>query len=167
MADTHILVMSDTHGNYKAVQQLLDTYLKHVSAVIHLGDITQDLISHNKTGLENFHIVNGNVDFMGNPDYEERVIELSGKKIFITHGHRYSVKSGLDNLVYKAQELGVNACLFGHTHQQIMFKQDGILFLNPGSPTYPRVGSEKGYALLRISEEGAISAKLLAYRTQI
>ena len=156
MNDVNILVMSDTHGNRNAVNQLLDAYLKSVSAVIHLGDHSSDIFKNENA---EFHITSGNTDpFV--PSYAERVIEIANKKIFITHGHQYDIKDSLDRLIYKAIELRVDACLFGHTHQPIVFKQDGILFLNPGSTTKPSMGSEKSYALMRISAKGEIVAKL-------
>ena len=166
MADTNILVMSDTHNNSKAVRQLIDNYYrtKFVFTVIHLGDHIMDIIRNISAEEKNeFHLVFGNSD---SPleGYEERIIEIAGKKIFITHGHFHEVKFGTDKIVYKAKELGVDACLFGHSHLPTLFEQDGILFLNPGSTTYPPPGQNKGYALLRISEDGTITGKLLVYK---
>jgi len=163
MNDVNILVMSDTHGNRNAVKQLLDAYQKSIFAVIHLGDHSSDIIKNSNVA---FHVTSGNTDpFV--LSYAERVIDIAGKKIFITHGHKYDVKDGLDRLVYKAIELGVDACLFGHSHQPIVFKQDGILFLNPGSTTKPAMGSDKSYALMRISSEGKIKAKLHTFKENI
>jgi len=163
MNDVNILVMSDTHGNRNAVKQLLDAYLNSVSAVIHLGDHSSDICKSDKA---EFHITSGNTD----PTvaaYIERVIEISGKKIFITHGHNYDVKDDYQRLIYKAAELSVDACLFGHSHKPIVFEQDGILFLNPGSTTKPAMGHDKSYALMRISAAGEIKARLHTFKENI
>ena len=166
MNDVNILVMSDTHGNRNAVSQLLSTYLDAVSAVIHLGDHSSDISPYAKNTDVEFHIVSGNTDPTV-PAYTERVIEISGKKIFITHGHKYDVKDEPDKLIYKAAELGVDAFLFGHSHKPIVFEEEGILFLNPGSTTKPAMGTESAYALLRVSAEGKIKARLHTFRENI
>jgi len=157
--------MSDTHGNTAAIQGLLSIYQNQVDAVIHLGDNAQDMqrfVSTDKNS-DTFYMVNGNMDSESD-DIKERVVEIAGKRIFITHGHHYNVKSKLDNIIYKAQELQVNACLFGHTHNPIMFKQEGILFLNPGSLTYPCPGTERSYGLIFISEDKGINGALFSYK---
>ena len=165
MSASNILVISDTHGNVEVIKQLLENYRGMVSAVVHLGDHARDMLSFAKADKDSdmYHIVNGNVETSGSV-YNERVIEMAGKRLFITHGHPYDVKTSLDNLIYKAQELQVDACLFGHTHVALNLVEKGILFFNPGSPTYPRPGQDRGYGLLSISEEGAIVGRLLEYR---
>lgn len=169
MSGANILVMSDTHGNAGVIKQLLENYQGMVAAVVHLGDYARDMARYARSDKDGnmYHIVSGNTDPLVTA-YDERVIEVADKKIFITHGHRYIVKSGFDNLIYRALELEVDACLFGHTHAQVLFQHAGkdgdIIFMNPGSPTYPPPDAERGYGLLRITDEGIITGKLLSYR---
>jgi len=139
--------------------------LSSVSDVIHLGDHARDMVRYSRSydGSTAYHITNGNTDPLVEA-HKERVIDIGNKRIFITHGHNYSVKSGLDKLIYKAKELQVDACLFGHTHIPTLFTQEDILFLNPGSTVYPYPGTKRGYGLLRISEDGEIGGKLLEYK---
>lgn len=166
MEGTNILVVSDTHGNSQAIGRLLENYKGLVTDVVHLGDHARDMVRFSRSESLNFHIVNGNTDPLI-AGYDERIIEVAGKKIFITHGHRYNVKTNLESIIYRARELQVNACLFGHTHIQVLFAQDDIIFLNPGSPTFPGSENPRGYALLRISEENAITGKLLTYKEPV
>ncbi|MCL1987554.1 MAG: metallophosphoesterase [Firmicutes bacterium] len=161
-SDFNVLVLSDTHGNLIPIHQLLKSYNGVISAVIHLGDHSRDMLRCMSTNSElSYHIVNGNTDPLTS-NLEDRVIELHEKRIFITHGHDYNVKVTLDRIIYKARELQVDACLFGHTHIPVSFMQNDILFFNPGSITYPAQGTERGYGMLRISEK--ITGKLLQYR---
>ena len=168
MSGANILVMSDTHGNTKAISRLLENYQGQVVAVVHLGDYARDMVRFARMDADGaiYHIVNGNTDPLVEA-YDERVIEIADKRLFITHGHRYEVKSKLDNLIYRAQELQVDACLFGHTHMATLFNHSDIVFLNPGSLTYPSQDQEKGYGLIRITEEGAVTGKLLTYREPV
>ena len=156
------LIVSDTHGNTRILEQLLENYKSITNTVIHLGDHARDMsrFKDNETVL---YIVNGNTDPMI-AEYDERVIELDGKRIFITHGHRYGVKSSYTDLIYKAEELDVQACLFGHSHVPVIFKEKGIFFMNPGSPTHPRPGDLPGYALMRIEDDGQINGMLMTYK---
>ena len=65
----------------------------------------------------------------------EMIIEAEGKKIFLTHGHLYSVKSQSDyhSLTERAIALGCDCAVFGHTHQEVHTKTDKLTLLNPGS----------------------------------
>ncbi|MCM1130906.1 MAG: metallophosphoesterase [Roseburia sp.] len=128
-----ILVLSDSHHT-----PLESLDYKKYDVVIHCGDYGNCLTSLTKNQV---FFVRGNCDFFGE-DY--LFFSLYGKKIFVTHGHRENVKYGLNRLIYKSLEMGANITLFGHTHQQICFQEEGILFLNPGS--YP-----SGY--IEINEE--------------
>jgi len=159
-----ILIISDTHGNTQAIKQLVKKYHGLITAVVHLGDHSGDMLrmAGPAVKMDMCHIVSGNTD-PAICTYNERVIDVADKRIFITHGHRYNVKAGLDLLIYKARELQVDACLFGHTHHQTLFTQSDIVFLNPGSPSSPHFGTDRGYGLLRISNAGVITGELLTY----
>ena len=163
-----ILVLSDTHGNSQAIEHLLEKYLEQVVAVVHLGDHSRDMarFARMQKDTSKFHIVSGNTDPLVE-EYNERVIEILGKRIFITHGHLYAVKTGTDSLVRTARDLKVDACLFGHTHKQTLFVKNGIVFMNPGSPMYPQIGEERGYGLLYILDDGEISAEYFTYESSI
>jgi len=163
--DINILVISDTHGNTNPIRQLLANYQGIVSAVVHLGDYTRDMscFAISDKDKDMYHIVIGNNDPLIDI-YDERVITVGGIRMFITHGHRYNVKSSPDKLIYRAQELNVHACLFGHTHKPVLFTEKNIVFLNPGSPTYPYPETNRGYGLLRISEDGNLTGKLVTYK---
>lgn len=65
-------------------------------------------------------------------------MKIENKKFFITHGHKYGVKMGLNNIFYKGKESEVDAVLFGHTHIKIISKEDGLWIINPGSPFLPK-----------------------------
>ena len=163
MSDTTVLIMSDTHGNSMAIEQLLNDYKGRIATVVHLGDHVDDMLNFIHEDTITYHIVSGNTDSFLDI-FDERVIELIGKRIFITHGHMYDVKEKLDNLIFKTLEMKVDACLFGHTHVPVLFSKNDTIFLNPGSLAYSSTNTERGYALLRISQEGVVTGNLLAYK---
>jgi hypothetical protein len=103
-------------------------------------------------------------------EFDDRVIDLNGCRIFITHGHRYGVKDSTDRLENEAFKLDVNVCLFGHTHIQAIYKKDNpsngnsLLFLNPGSISLPHPYSKCGYGMLDIDNDGAVEGSLHEYK---
>lgn len=132
-----ILVVSDTHGNVNLVLQNI-VNMEKFDMLFHLGDYVDDAEKISKLfGIPTI-TVRGNGD-MQRKDYKyEELVEIQGKKIFLTHGHKYNVKQGLNNLYYRALELNADIVLFGHTHVPMVEEIDGLIIMNPGSPTYPR-----------------------------
>ena len=132
-----ILVISDTHGKTDKVIRLLENV--PFTKVFHLGDMVSDAILLKKAFPDiEFHYVKGNNDPYGAES--EKTVEVCGKKIFLCHGHNYSVSSSLLSLSLRAKEVGADVALFGHTHQKFKEECDGLTLFNPGSPERPRGG---------------------------
>lgn len=131
-----IIVLSDTHGYINNVVDKMMTMDKP-DLIIHLGDNARDgeKISQ-ELGIESI-VVKGNCD-LDSIYNEDELIEIKGKKIFLTHGHKYDVNGGLNRIYYKGLEIGADIILFGHTHIPINIKEDNLIIMNPGSPTNPR-----------------------------
>lgn len=132
-----ILVMSDTHGEINSVVQHIKN-IEKFSMLLHLGDYIEDAEKIKQLLNIPAVIIRGNGDFQ-RADYNyDEILEINGKRIFLTHGHRYNVKYGITNLYYRALELSADVVLFGHTHIPIVERVADMLIMNPGSPTYPR-----------------------------
>ncbi|MEW9051661.1 MAG: metallophosphoesterase [Neobacillus sp.] len=143
-----VLIVSDSHGLTRELEVLRERHLDEVDLMIHCGDSQLDYEDKAITG---YLTVMGNCDFGGYP--LEMITELAGRKIFVTHGHRYSVKTSLMNLKYMAEETGADIVCFGHSHilgAEIIGK---TLFLNPGSIRLPRERLEKTYVILDLLDD--------------
>ncbi len=125
-----IVVVSDTHGNFSALEKLLPI-MKESDYVFCLGDYQRDILAYKRELGDKIYSVSGNCDGGGG----ELILEIEGNKILLTHGHEYNVKSSLYRLVLRAKELGVNTVFYGHTHQSDIVCEDGITFINPGCAT--------------------------------
>lgn len=145
-----ILVFSDTHNNSGRMVKVIDNMIG-VDAVIHCGDGMRDVKEVEKIFPDiKFYYVSGNCD-MGEKKYEE-LIEIEGKKIFVTHGHLYSVKSEVEieypTIRDAGREKGADVVLFGHTHLPYNRNWGDIIVMNPGSTkyvsTYGVLETEKG-----------------------
>ena len=144
-------VLSDTHGSIEESVEALKN-IEALDLILHLGDYVADAIRIEKEmGIEVIS-ARGNCD---RADYDvayDKILEIEGKKIFMTHGHNYNAYSGVSSLFYKGKEEGADIVLFGHSHMSTKVLHEDILILNPGSPHEPRNGSKKSIALLEISE---------------
>lgn len=113
------LVLSDSHGRTSKIIEAFGRQIKKPDAVIFLGDGLRD-ISYCEFGDIPLYCVCGNCDmfrFFGNVRAEDEILTtLGGKKIMMTHGHTYSVKSSYTRICMAAEKCGADIVLFGHTH---------------------------------------------------
>ena len=126
-----ILIASDTHGNIDYVCRAVET-IEKIDLIVHLGDLCADA-----RDLANLYPQYEWVWVRGNNDYfdigdDERLLERAGVKLFVTHGHAYSVRRSVDDLVRRAKALHAQAAFFGHTHVRMNEVVDGVVCVNPG-----------------------------------
>ena len=144
-----VLIVSDSHGLTRELEIIRERHLDEVDVMIHCGD--SELMPTDKS-ISGYLTVMGNCDF--GAEYPlETTVEVAGRKFFITHGHRYSVKSTLMNLKYKAEEVHANIVCFGHSHVMGAELVAGTLFINPGSIRLPRERFEKTYVILDLQPD--------------
>ena len=82
----------------------------------------------------------------------KRMVEVSGTRIGVVHDIQWPPpaiattpdgtglvypETGLDALLTRKFGEAVDVVAFGDTHEELVEWQDGVLFFNPGSPTYP------------------------------
>lgn len=132
-----IAVISDTHKIKKYIE-LSKKYIDGADVLIHLGDNSEDIEELTMDFKGEVYGVRGNCDYI-NKYPNEQLLILGGKRIFITHGHIYGVKNGMMNILYKGEELGADIILFGHTHIALIEEYKGIIIMNPGSVSLPRI----------------------------
>lgn len=146
-----ILISSDTHGNIKGLMNFLDK--EKFDMLFYLGDYVRDGIEIGNSLNIPYRIVRGNGDRDVRGFNDDEIFYLKDKKIFLTHGHKYNVSLGLDNLYYKSKEIGADYTFFGHTHIPIIEKIDHIILMNPGSPTLPRTSDlQRTFGIIEIGE---------------
>lgn len=151
-------VISDTHGERAAMERAVAA-VGIVDEWLHAGDHMQDAAYiRSITGLRVTAVL-GNCDGRSGAKLDE-FIELAGRKIWLTHGHRYHVKESLQDLAWWARQYAVDGVVFGHSHQAVRVWTDNILFFNPGSAAHPRYGAPT-CGLLEITQEGQLLATVI------
>ncbi len=158
-----ILVFSDSHNNPDLMEKTVSANLRapasagRLEAVFFLGDGIRDFekVCEKHPGLR-AEAVLGNCDgyvLLDGGAYE-KAVDLGGFRFLLMHGHRHSVKSGIQRAADYAIAKGADVLLFGHTHEAFDEQIDGsaggsVRCINPGS-----VGAwyGAGFALLEIRD---------------
>lgn len=145
------LIISDSHGDTKRFDKAINAF--EPDMIIHLGDIERDV-----EYLEDVYPSIPIEAVVGNNDplcrrCAEKVIDVGGVKVFITHGHLYSAYDGGFRIAMRAKELGCAAALYGHSHMPHDEVHEGVRVFNPGSISRPRVG-EYSVGVMEVDDKG-------------
>lgn len=141
-------IMSDSHGNLSMARMAINS-MGTVDLLVHLGDYCHDAKILAAELQRDIIYVKGNCDFSSDVP-NEKLLDIEGLKIYITHGHQQGVKWGHDGIVQKGRSLGADIVLFGHSHVSEIFLDGSILFMNPGSVGEPRGGYEATCGIIEI-----------------
>lgn len=148
-----ILVLSDSHSALRGMRSFVQAIAP--DAVVHLGDYFEDgQVLREEFPQIAFYQVPGNCDRYRCPPGQPEILaeRVCGVELYMTHGHRQRVKSGIGNLLHCARDCRVDAVLYGHTHCPDCHQEpDGLWVLNPGSCGYG------GTAGLIFAEQGKIT----------
>ena len=154
-----ILVLSDSHSSLRFMRECIATVKP--DCVIHLGDYYDD---GDAIAAENpqipFYRVPGNCDlYRCSPVVPDILVTtVGGVGFYLTHGHKHSVKSGIERLLAAARTSGAQAVLFGHTHSALCrWEPDGLLVMNPGSSGFG--GGSAG--VLEIEQEKITACRII------
>lgn len=150
--------LADTHGKTEpVVKQLIQ---RKLDALLFAGDFYHDGLRIARALKTKYYGVKGNCDSPSSPVANEEVVEIMDKKIFLVHGHQYGVKQSINRLYYRAQELGVDAVVYGHTHIPHLENTGDLWLINPGSASRPRLNTNGSYVLIEI-DTGIFEPRLI------
>ena len=150
------VVLSDSHGSFGELKKAVDAEIQNggVSMIMFAGDVQRDADALRREYPRiPVAVVLGNNDWSVRDVPFDRTFTFAGKRVFLTHGHKYHVKYGLNTLLLKAREENADICVFGHTHRAYCEEVSGVFMLNPGSAWLT-------YAVLEVDENGKISAEI-------
>jgi uncharacterized protein len=158
----NVLVLADTHipDHARALPAALEPHLRWAELILHAGDATSVEVLDELEAYAPLHAVVGNCDgrdvcARGVP--EQLQIAISGVMVAMVHdaGQRPGREARMRRRFPKAQVV-----VFAHSHQPVNDLSQGVLFLNPGSPTWKRRATEPTVARLTIAggSAGAVLA---------
>jgi uncharacterized protein len=152
------LVLSDTHIKSKeelaSLRKSMEPYLNDVDVIFHAGDTASMIAVDFFKELKPVYMVAGNMDDAQSSFYlpEKLVVDFGGFRIGLTHG--WGKVFGIEDRVFEYfSSSNVDAIIFGHSHQSFVGRKEGVLLLNPGSPTDKRFAEFNSMAILEVGEE--------------
>lgn len=128
--------------------------LKGCHQILHAGDVGngQVLIALNR--IAPVVAVRGNMDHgsWSNSLPDKEMVEIEGIFFYVIHD--------LYMLDLEPSVAGVHVVVSGHTHQPKIFKNNGVLYLNPGSAGQRRFDYPVSVAIVRI-ESGSVFPRII------
>ncbi|MEF2966009.1 metallophosphoesterase family protein [Paenibacillus sp. M1] len=151
-------VLSDTHMPRKAktLPPPLVKAFRRADLIIHLGDWTSLEVLDQLVALAPVEGVAGNndpADIVRRFGYHKVLTLGSGRlQIGLTHGFLPEGRgTAKDKALRTFEGRPLHAVLFGHSHQPLLEKKDGLLLFNPGSPTDRRRAPKYSFGILEVS----------------
>ena len=144
-------LISDTHGRIPSEVPIV---FKGVDLIIHAGDIGEETVLDKLAKIAPVAAVRGNMDFgkWAGQLPETEIIEIGQIVLYVLHiANRLDADPG---------RTGFKAVISGHTHRPDVYEKNGIMFINPGSASFPKFGQPASAALIQIKGDG-LSVKLI------
>lgn len=142
-SQTAIGIVSDTHG---LLRESVRSQLTGVDLIVHAGDFDTLEILTELRQIAPLLCARGNMDAgvwsHDLPYYD--LSEIAGQTICVIHD--------VYRLDLDPNAAGLSVVVSGHTHQPVITNQRGVLYINPGSAGYQRMGKPVSMAKLTLAD---------------
>ena len=137
-----IAVISDTHG---LIRDEVREVLKTCEIIFHGGDInTQEIINELKE-IATLYIVRGNND----KDWAENIPETINETVF---GFSFFMCHKMSDIKKSGIPENTDFVIYGHSHKYETYEDNGIFYINPGSPGPRRFHQPVTMAVLTVDD---------------
>jgi len=168
LVTTRVIIMGDTHLPRfgRSLPSFLADALRDVDHILHVGDHTEPFVLELLETFAPTDAVAGNND---PPELVERLglkrmVMIEAVRIGMTHGHHGPGRTTPERAIgtFPDSNPPLHAIAFGHSHQPMIDRRDGVLLLNPGSPTDRR--RQPTFSFIRLEVRGAeLRPELVTY----
>lgn len=147
-----VVVLADTHsmGTTRPLPAGAWPYVETADHILHAGDVCDPVLLDELKVFAPVTVVMGNCDGSDIAHWgasDETVVELGGIKIGMLHDS--GPKTGRRKRM-RARFPDARVVVFAHSHIPWNEDADGLLLLNPGSPTWKRTAPYPSMAILWI-----------------
>jgi putative phosphoesterase len=155
-----VVVLADTHipRRAKELPEGLVPHLRSADLILHAGDLLVEDVLYELESYAPVRAVKGNVD--GWDVRLPEALEFGVEDVSVAMIHDSGPKKGRWGRM-RRRFPGARIVVFGHSHIPWLEDEDGLMLLNPGSPTDRRRAPEHTFALLRV-EGGEARAEILS-----
>ena len=153
-----VVVLADTHipRRAKGLPDGLTPYLERADLILHAGDLLVEDILYELEAYAPVRAVRGNVD--GRDVTLPETLEFEFGDVPGAMIHDSGPKQGRRNRM-RRRFPDARVVVFGHSHIPLLEDEDGLMLLNPGSPTDRRRQPDHTFALLHL-EDGGVRAEI-------
>lgn len=154
VSDTHIQVRS------RRLPEQLVSGLEGVDMILHAGDLEIIDVLADLELIAPTHAVLGNMDpsdLRGDLPVQ-RIIPIGDFTIGLIHGR--GAPDGLAERIRGDFPGDIDCIVYGHSHQPLVMEKEGVLYVNPGSPTDTVFAPFTSFGLLRLDADG-LSAEII------
>ena len=150
----NIAVLSDSHG---FLRREVVAEIQDCTHILHAGDIIRE------TDLDELRLYGFIYAVRGNNDlWQDGLRDLAGILRFEIGGVRFLMVH--DRWDVPRNLAGVQAVIFGHTHQYSEEWRDGQLWLNPGSCGRSRSGGAVTMAKIQVQSGKILSVRRISFK---
>lgn len=150
MTSLRIGLISDTHNLLRPEARIA---LRDVDRIIHAGDICDARVLQELGTIAPVTAVRGNNDkgtwAQALPEKER--LDAGGVSVYIVHD--------IDDIDVTPERAGIHVVVTGHSHRPLMKRENGVLYVNPGSAGPRRFKLPISIGFLDISD-GTVKASL-------
>ena len=156
-----VAVLADTHIPRRAqgLPEGLTPHLESADLILHAGDLLVEDVLYEMEAYAPVRAVKGNVDGWNVRLPETLEFEVGGVPGAMIHDAG-TKKGRWGRMRRRFPEARV--VVFGHSHIPWLEDEEGLMLLNPGSPTDRRRAPDHTFALLHVESGGGIRAEVLA-----
>lgn len=155
-----VVILADTHipRRARSLPEAMIPHLERAGLILHAGDLMDPALLDTLAGYAPVKAVRGNLDPQEAGLPEILKFDLHGVPVAMIHdsGPKRDRRVRMRRRFPKARVV-----IFGHSHIPWLEDEDGLLLLNPGSPTDKRRQPDYTFALLNV-EDGAARAEIVS-----
>ena len=158
-------LISDTHipDHVKKLPEQLKEAFRGVDMILHGGDIYSVSVLNELEQIAPVLAAQGDDDtsFTANDSRvkPKHIINIDGLTIWLMHEKPRSLPRVSKEIPWLDDPPDAIVC--GHTHEAMVEDHQGILHVNPGSPTFPKYNLQLGTVGLMTIESGKVEAKII------
>lgn len=149
LSDTHIFAIDD---EAEVLLKFLENVFAGCDLILHAGDIVSSEFIEELQKIAPVEAVSGNMDLERTRATfpPKKIIEVENKLIGLIHGS--GPPQGIHSRIYVAFTIKPDIIVYGHTHEPFQGYENGVFFLNPGSPNDTRFAFVNSVAVLEIDK---------------
>lgn len=149
-------IISDTHcWEYTyIIPDWIKKAFKDVDMIVHAGDVETPSVLNSLQNIAPVYAVRGNCDSSGLNTPDSISLDIGCGKLTAAHKPAQAHYEALSSP-------NTRVIVFGHTHIATISEENGILLINPGSPSHPRGGLPPSVAILEVNNRGELFPQII------